>query len=1395
MEERVNHVATNEELRPSKRPAHAGSALLLALVALVATAAALLATATLRHEEPQVEFLAQALGTPNRTAPLQRSLPTGERFRIRDRALVAEADFGSVALQPIGLARGAEWTRSEHGVTRRTPFGSRTLVLDGTTAEEFLTVERRQGTRTWRWQLDTSLDPKSRVDGRVALVDRRTGGTFEIAPVQILDAGGDDVTPAGLRWTVRGHTLALTLDDRDLPLPYVIDPAITVIAPNGTHATTSSATLSLAKPTGALVSGSTILVAHVSKRNDDAVSATGWTSIGQTCNGTTICTDLLWKKFAGEAGPYAFTWTNGTGAGGGIVALANVWQPGSRSPVDSTVGASGTGTTANPGSLTSLFTALGEMAVGGFAGQDSTPGIPTGKTDAGSAAITSGSPSSRIGVRTATLNETAATISNWNSTLSSAAWSAQLAGFIPRATDGSGTLTTTTSNVAASSTGNTIAFTYTPNAGLDNGSVSVQVPAGWTAPQTAAGNGQITVSGGTGTNNVTITGTGPWTVRVDNVQIGDDGAGGVETLTITYNTGTASAATGAQTWQAQSRGISTGTMTNLATSPSITVRAANGSGTMTSSVSNVANGATAQTATFTYTAATGGMSGGAVTVDVAPGWTPPNTTAGTAGYTTASTGTVSTSGQTITVTGVTLAAAATMTITYGSGAGGGVTAPTTAGPATWQVQQRSITPATLTNLGSSPSINVYDANAAGTISQTAGPTNVARGAAIGSAITWTFTAGAGGMSGGSLGITVPSGWSAPRTTAGAGFTAVSTGTLAVSGQQIQVTGLTLAAGATMTVTYGSSGGANLPVSGTTSGASTFSVVKHSTAGIGSAIATTSQPATINVYAADGSGTIGVSPTSAVAGSTGNTFTFTSTAATGGIGAGAVELTVPAGWTAPQTASSTSAGYTTASGGSGTNAIAWNAGTRKLTISDVTLSAAATLTITYGANAGSGGGATAPTSTGAATTWTTQQKSTSGGTLTSIGTSPTVTVTHGSLADFLVEASGGGAIGTQTAGSGFTIRVTARDAYGNTVTSFNGAGNTVDISSTGTLTAGGGTTGTFTNGVLASHGVTITSSGSRTITATRTSGGAQSGTSASFTVNAAAAATLDVVAPATATAGTPFSTTVTARDTYNNVATGYLGTVAFSGGGTGAQLPANYTFVGGDTGTKTFATVELRQAGSRTITVTDTVTGSITGNDTVTVNPGAASLTTSTFSASPTSILANGSSTSTVTLRLKDAYGNDLTAGDGATYVFSTNRGSVGSATNNGDGTYSATLTSSTSAGPANVTATRNAAAFSNSTSVTFTPGPAVVLDVAAPASATAGSPFSVTVTAKDVNGNTATGYLGTVAFSGGGTGAQLPANYTFVGGDAGTKTFATVELRQAGSRTITVTDTVTGSIT
>lgn len=69
-----------------------------------------------------------------------------------------------------------------------------------------------------------------------------------------------------------------------------------------------------------------------------------------------------------------------------------------------------------------------------------------------------------------------------------------------------------------------------------------------------------------------------------------------------------------------------------------------------------------------------------------------------------------------------------------------------------------------------------------------------------------------------------------------------------------------------------------------------------------------------IFAADGSGTNVVSPTSATAGSAGNTFTFTFTA-TETMDSGEIVITAPAGFSAPQSTPST-AGYTTASSVSG-----------------------------------------------------------------------------------------------------------------------------------------------------------------------------------------------------------------------------------------------------------------------------------------------------------------------------------------------------------------------------------------------------------------------------------------------------------------------------------------------
>src|SRR5207302_2041082 len=76
---------------------------------------------------------------------------------------------------------------------------------------------------------------------------------------------------------------------------------------------------------------------------------------------------------------------------------------------------------------------------------------------------------------------------------------------------------------------------------------------------------------------------------------------------------------------------------------------------------------------------------------------------------------------------------------------------------------------------------------------------------------------------------------------------------------------------------------------------------------------------------------------------------------------------------------------------------------------------------------------------------------------------------------------------------------------------------------------------------------------------------------------------------------------------------------------------------------------------------------------------------------------------------------------------------------------------------------------------------------------TAGTAGSLTVTAKDAYGNTATGYRGTVHFTSSDAQAALPANYKFTTTDAGVHSFSAT-LKTAASQSLTATDTAAGSI-
>ena len=542
------------------------------------------------------------------------------------------------------------------------------------------------------------------------------------------------------------------------------------------------------------------------------------------------------------------------------------------------------------------------------------------------------------------------------------------------AADGSGTMTASIGNVSASQSGRTITFTYTAAAGaMVNGVVTVAAPAGWTAPSTTSNaDGYSTASTGTvsvAAQTITVSGVSLAGAATMTIVYGDTSGGGAGA--------TASAATGAQTWQARQQSTAGGVLANLAASPSITVYAADGAGTAVSSIAVVSASQTGRTVTLTYTAATGGMLTGSLAVAVPAGWTPPATSAGP-GFTTSSVGVVSVAGQTITVNGVTRTVGQTVVITYGSG--GTATATATSGAQTWQIQESSTSAGVLTSIAASPSITVYAVDGSGTMTT---PTTNVSASQTGNTIVFTYTAAAGATSTGTVTLVVPAGWSAPSpAAANNGYTTSTSGTVATAAQTITVSSLTLAGGATATITYGSKagGGAGATASAAT-GAQNWQVQERSTAA--GVLTNIGASPSITVNAANGSGTLTVAPLNAGNASTGNTHTFTYTAAAGGMSNGDVTVTAPAGWSAPSTTAA-AAGYTTASTGT------VSAAGQTITVSGVTLSGAATMTIVYGSTAGGGAGATAGATAGA-NAFATQQRSTAAGILTNIGASPSINV--------------------------------------------------------------------------------------------------------------------------------------------------------------------------------------------------------------------------------------------------------------------------------------------------------------------------------------------------------------------------------------------------------------------
>lgn len=314
-------------------------------------------------------------------------------------------------------------------------------------------------------------------------------------------------------------------------------------------------------------------------------------------------------------------------------------------------------------------------------------------------------------------------------------------------------------------------------------------------------------------------------------------------------------------------------------------------------------------------------------------------------------------------------------------------------------------------------------------------------------------------------------------------------------------------------------------------------------------------------------------------------------------------------------------------------------------------------VTFAATGGSSGILMGPTVDNNNGTYTATLTGTTAGSATQIQASIEGNLLLSSFPDITVQIgpiSAAGSVVTVSAasiqsGSSSTLTLTARDAFGNAISA---GGATVSFAhsggaSTGTISAvtdhGDGTyTATFT-GVTAGSATTITS---------QIDGASVSTVLPTIAVSPSSTRIAVITGyPGSTTAGDPHGFDVTITDHASNIITDFTGTIAFASTDMTALLPNNYTFELSDNGTANFIAT-FKTTGTHSITVTDTVDASITGQQ--------AGITVEAASAARLAISGPvtgraGICSNAFAVNITDAFGN-VTTSPGAVTV---NLGSVG----------------------------------------------------------------------------------------------------------------------------------------
>ncbi len=365
--------------------------------------------------------------------------------------------------------------------------------------------------------------------------------------------------------------------------------------------------------------------------------------------------------------------------------------------------------------------------------------------------------------------------------------------------------------------------------------------------------------------------------------------------------------------------------------------------------------------------------------------------------------------------------------------------------------------------------------------------------------------------------------------------------------------------------------------------------------------------------------------------------------------------------------------------------------------------------------------------------------------------------------------------TAAAGSAFQFGITAKDTAGNTATGYSG---TISLSSNDTnAVLPGSVTLSQGTGVFSA---TLKTAGSRTLSATD---GTRSVSSPGITVNPATYSTaMSVlgVSASTVTSGASLTVTLTLRDAFGNENpsnTVSAQSIAFSA----SMVGGSGSFGAVSTNGSGVYQADFTGIRSGTVTVGAQVSGaSIASQASVTVNPGNA--TSLTLAGAPASAISG--SAFAITITALDSNQNIATGYSGSVSISSSDSEAVLPASGallQGTKQFWVTLKT---AGSRTLSAS-DGTLSTGATAVTVSAGAVASLVLGSvPETATAGTPVTVSVTAKDAAGNTASGYTGTVSFSSNDPQAVLPASGPLLNGQ-GT---VSITFRTTGARTFTASD-------